>query len=100
MEGNDTKLPMRQRETGEWEGDGLSGVGEKEESGADAESIWLLGTECRIKNQMSAGRKEAGENKIENVGIETREAARFERGTLTGGGFAKMETTGNRVGKG
>lgn len=52
---------MRRRETVEWEGDGLSGIGEKEESGADAESIWLLGRNAELKSDV--GRHKGSERK-------------------------------------
>lgn len=44
---------MRGRKTGEWEGDGLSRIGGKEESGADAGIDLAAWTECRIKNPTS-----------------------------------------------
>lgn len=63
---------MRGSKTGEWEGDGLSGIGGKEESGADAESIWLLGRNGELKIRRRGGRMEEGregkKTNSENVG--------------------------------
>lgn len=100
MEVNNTKLPTRGRKPGEWEGDGLSRIGGKEESGADAESIWLLGRNAELKIRRRGGRmKEGWEKKSENV-EKTGDAVWFECGALMGAGFVKRETGGNGGGAG
>lgn len=55
---------------GEWEGDGLSGIGGKEESGADAESIWLLGRKAELKNRRRGGRIKEKRKKKESENVE------------------------------
>lgn len=58
MEANNTKLPMRQRKTGEWEGDGLSSNGEKRGKWGRRRIDLAAWTECRIKIRRKGGRME------------------------------------------